>query len=106
MEGAEAEGNEDEAEQEASEKQSTKNGDKVADDPRANADVIARIFREWDSDGDKFISAEELSSVLTRLGMQDRTAAQLLQTIDTNQDGKIDYEEFAKWLKGSEDGKT
>jgi len=61
---------------------------------------LLKAFEKWDSDGNGKITEEELYDVLNEL---DKTftkekATELFKAADANQDGNIDYAEFAKWI--------
>jgi len=67
-------------------------------------DVCWSAFRVFDKNGDGFISREELKLVLgdgnvIEVGGKD-TIAELLQGIDGNNDGKIDFQEFYTMMGG------
>ncbi len=53
-------------------------------------------FKIIDANGDGFITRAELKTGLTKFGMEvdDAVVDSMLAKADTNQDGKIDYEEF------------
>mmetsp|Transcript_890 Transcript_890/g.2052 ORF Transcript_890/g.2052 Transcript_890/m.2052 type:complete len:739 (+) Transcript_890:87-2303(+) len=62
-------------------------------------------FRRFDADGDGHITREELAAVLKELEptvWTDRTIDSLLNAVDTNRDGRIDYEEFVEWCMGGD----
>jgi len=67
---------------------------------------VNATFREFDIDGDGCISREELSLVFKLLDStywSDRRIDKLLDIIDTNNDGKILFEEFMAWLHKGQD---
>ena len=56
---------------------------------------LKEAFRAFDEDGDDFISAAELKSVLSRLGLADGDDAEhMICNVDKNSDGLVDFEEF------------
>lgn len=57
-------------------------------------------FRVFDVDGDGFITADELRSVMTKLGesLSAEEIEEMIVTADTDGDGKVDYEEFVKMM--------
>lgn len=57
-------------------------------------------FEEWDSDGNGWIDGPELNMLFKKLGIKGspEQLAALFAQIDTNGDGKIQYEEFCAWL--------
>lgn len=61
---------------------------------------ILDAFEEWDSDGSGWIDQKELNHVFRKLGIKGSVAqlTALFADIDTNGDGKIQYEEFCAWL--------
>jgi len=63
------------------------------------ADVEA-AFKVFDVDGDGFISAEELKSVMATLGetLTQEEIEEMIREADEDGDGKVCYEEFAKMM--------
>lgn len=62
------------------------------------------LFRQFDEDGDGVISRDELKKVLQLLDEDSWTEEridQLLKAADMNNDGKIQFAEFAQWAFGS-----
>ncbi|GLE09805.1 hypothetical protein PINS_up021661 [Pythium insidiosum] len=63
---------------------------------------LRAAFKLFDSNGDGFISASELAHVLCVLGGQsvsEATVKQLIATVDVNDDGRIDFEEFGELMR-------
>lgn len=60
-----------------------------------------QVFKEFDSDGNGWISQVEFRNAIRKLnlGLTAREIDKLMLRIDTNQDGKIDYAEFAAKFK-------
>ena len=58
-------------------------------------------FNLFDKNGDGFISAEELKSVMKSVGenMGDTEVEQMIKEADLDGDGKINYTEFVRMLK-------
>jgi len=72
----------------------------------AYAKELKDCFQRADVNGDGFISVTELGAVLQTLDGEiwtEKQVARFLKVIDTSQDGRIDYEEFAHWLSKSDD---
>lgn len=62
---------------------------------------IVQVFRDFDKDGNGVIQREELAYVLSSLGegkWDDGDVNNLLETVDRNNDGRIQYEEFVAWI--------
>uniref|UniRef100_A0A6U6QA16 EF-hand domain-containing protein n=1 Tax=Zooxanthella nutricula TaxID=1333877 RepID=A0A6U6QA16_9DINO len=71
--------------------------------PAVDAERVGRVFQAWDLNGDGFIMAEELASVLKKVDGKlwtDRKIGSLVAAVDRNKDGKIDYREFVAWVCG------
>ena len=60
------------------------------------------VFDAIDTSGDGCLSGSEFVTALGRLGMglSSRQCQHLLQRIDVNGDGGVDYEEFLAWVNG------
>ncbi|XP_069862267.1 mitochondrial adenyl nucleotide antiporter SLC25A24 isoform X1 [Dipodomys merriami] len=72
-----------------------------------DADVPARyetLFRTLDRNGDGVVDIRELQEGLSSLGLPLGKDAEekIFDTGDTNKDGKLDFEEFSKYLKDHE----
>mmetsp|Transcript_72817 Transcript_72817/g.152052 ORF Transcript_72817/g.152052 Transcript_72817/m.152052 type:complete len:173 (-) Transcript_72817:258-776(-) len=70
-------------------------------DDDEDVERIVETFKKWDKDGDGFISKEELERVLIILNpsFTKKELNMIFKEADKNKDGKIDYEEFTRWLK-------
>eukprot|EP00928_Gymnodinium_smaydae_P089554 TRINITY_DN73507_c0_g1_i1.p1 TRINITY_DN73507_c0_g1~~TRINITY_DN73507_c0_g1_i1.p1 ORF type:complete len:451 (-),score=107.46 TRINITY_DN73507_c0_g1_i1:125-1477(-) len=65
--------------------------------------AIRRIFVAYDLNGDGKIDRDEFASVLRKLDSKswtDRKVLTLLNSIDTDHDGKIDADELVRWALG------
>ncbi|GLT34999.1 hypothetical protein SLA2020_094840 [Shorea laevis] len=62
-------------------------------------------FQYFDTDGSGFITREELRQALNQYGMgDDATIDEILDDVDTNKDGRINYDEFVAMMKrGTQD---
>jgi EF-hand domain pair len=71
---------------------------------RSSASSFEDIFKDFDSDGNGYISQVEFRNALRKLnlGVTSREIDKLLQKIDSNQDGKIDWKEFIAKFKHSD----
>ncbi|XP_020584415.1 probable calcium-binding protein CML41 [Phalaenopsis equestris] len=67
-------------------------------------DCFREMFRRFDSDGDGRISSEELQSFLAWAGdrLSANEAAVLVQDLETDNDGLIDYDEFVRLVGGGQ----
>jgi len=62
-------------------------------------DKVKRVFESCDQDGSGTISRAELSGLLLRLGnFSAGEVDQIMQEIDKDESGDIDYEEFLRWI--------
>ncbi|KAG0201182.1 calmodulin-like 3 [Mortierella sp. GBA30] len=61
---------------------------------------IETIFRQFDLDGNGFISVQELSQVLSQQGehLTKEEIRDMIRAADRNSDNKIDIEEFARMI--------
>lgn len=68
-------------------------------EPETEEDLI-EAFRIFDRDGNGQITREELRHVMTTLGekLTEEEADEMIRQADINQDGKINIEEFIKFL--------
>ncbi|XP_066264508.1 calmodulin-beta-like [Branchiostoma lanceolatum] len=68
------------------------------------SDVISEAFRVFDTNGDGFLSAEELRHVMTCLGQQltDEDVEDMVRLADKDGDGKINYAEFAAMMSSDQ----
>ncbi len=59
-------------------------------------DQLAEAFSNFDKDGNKFLSPEEIFQTMNELGVEItlKEVHELVKEIDENNDGKISYEEF------------
>merc|ERR1712032_49633 len=69
-------------------------------------DVCWSAFRVFDKNGDGKISKDEIKAVLGDSDVEDAVGqgkhdlAKLMESIDTNGDGEIDFDEFMKMMRG------
>ncbi|KAH7515963.1 hypothetical protein FEM48_Zijuj10G0084000 [Ziziphus jujuba var. spinosa] len=68
-----------------------------------NLEEVKEAFDVFDENKDGFIEAEELQSVLCRLGLSEYSGiskcSKMIKTVDKNEDGMIDFNEFVKLLE-------
>ena len=57
---------------------------------------LKAAFQAMDSNGDGFVSKDELKSMLSSLGepVDDAVIDEMIAVADTNGDGKVDFNEF------------
>eukprot|EP00928_Gymnodinium_smaydae_P053942 TRINITY_DN3780_c0_g5_i1.p1 TRINITY_DN3780_c0_g5~~TRINITY_DN3780_c0_g5_i1.p1 ORF type:complete len:474 (-),score=78.58 TRINITY_DN3780_c0_g5_i1:66-1451(-) len=62
--------------------------------------TIAEVFRQFDADGSGTITRDELVHVMRDLcgDLPKADIDRIMDEVDTNGDGEIDYDEFAAWL--------
>lgn len=70
------------------------------------ADHIYRAFQYFDKDSSGYITVDELEQALKKYGIDDdRTIKEIIAEVDTDHDGRINYDEFAAMMrKGTPDG--
>jgi len=69
---------------------------------KESIETIRASFKEFDLDGDGFVDASELQSKLSELQGQtipEEEIRAIIASVDTNNDGKIDIEEFIKLMQ-------
>jgi len=69
---------------------------------RETVEQIKASFKEFDIDGDGFVDADELQQKLSELQGESISKAEILEiisSVDVNNDGKIDLEEFIKLMQ-------
>jgi len=61
---------------------------------------LKEAFKVFDKDGNGYISAAELRHVMTNLGekLTDEEVDEMIREADVDNDGQINYEEFAKMM--------
>lgn len=61
---------------------------------------MREAFKIFDRDGNGFIDHNELKSVMAKLGevLTDSQISQMMKEADTDQDGKINFEEFTRMM--------
>jgi Ca2+-binding EF-hand superfamily protein len=54
------------------------------------------VFKSFDKDNDGSIDTNELKTAMQRLGLtkDDKVIQQLIKDVDTNKNGKIEFDEF------------
>ncbi|CAE8662768.1 unnamed protein product [Polarella glacialis] len=64
-------------------------------------ELALRLCRDWDTDGDGFVSIAELEGALTQVcpGVPRRDLQVLSRSVDVNGDGIIHYAEVLRWLR-------
>ncbi|XP_022769241.1 calcium-dependent protein kinase 29 isoform X2 [Durio zibethinus] len=67
---------------------------------------IKQAFKFFDKDSSGFITRDELRQAMTEYGMGDEaTIDEVIEDVDTDGDGRINYEEFVAMMKrGTQDG--
>ncbi|KDP21828.1 hypothetical protein JCGZ_00615 [Jatropha curcas] len=64
---------------------------------------LTEAFKVFDEDGDGYISAHELQVVLRKLGMPEAKELdriqQMIISVDSNQDGRVDFFEFKDMMR-------
>ncbi|KAK2974883.1 hypothetical protein RJ640_020798 [Escallonia rubra] len=61
---------------------------------------LYKAFQYFDKDGSGFITRDELKQAMTKHGMGDEaTIDEVINDVDTDKDGRIDYEEFVAMMR-------
>jgi len=70
--------------------------------------VLQSAFRAVDEDGNGCLSKSEVSRLLRRImyALTHEDIDTIMKEADTNEDGKLDYDEFANWLNKNATGKV
>ena len=67
--------------------------------PRDNLMTVAAAFRVFDADGSGALDVDEIKSIFTRPGggsaLSDEQAMEIIREFDVNQDGVLQFDEFA-----------
>uniref|UniRef100_A0A7S4QYK2 Calcium-dependent protein kinase 1 n=1 Tax=Alexandrium monilatum TaxID=311494 RepID=A0A7S4QYK2_9DINO len=71
-------------------------------------DICWQAFRVFDVNNDGKISKEEIKNVLNNDEVKDmaKDLAEIMQEIDQNGDGEIDFDEFMQMMRGGDDKQT
>ncbi|MBA0686374.1 hypothetical protein Goari_013981 [Gossypium aridum] len=73
-------------------------------DDRDEEEDIKEAFNVFDQNGDRFITNEELRTILASLGLkQGRTIEDckgMIKKVDVDEDGMVNFKEFKQMMKG------
>ncbi|GJT32217.1 calcium-binding protein CML42-like protein [Tanacetum coccineum] len=76
--------------------------DEVNGDKQEEAD-LTEAFKVFDEDGDGYISATELQTVLVKLGFAEGNeigrVERMISSVDRNHDGRVDFTEFKDMMR-------
>ncbi|KAH9504578.1 EF-hand calcium-binding domain-containing protein 7 [Bulinus truncatus] len=74
-------------------------------EPITSEEDLMKAFRKIDLNGDGYISLDELLKILTTKGekMSRAEVKELIDDVDENKDGKLDYKEFSKMVLSTTD---
>ncbi|CAL9226207.1 unnamed protein product [Arabidopsis halleri] len=71
--------------------------------PAEDESDLAEAFKVFDENGDGFISARELQTVLKKLGLPEggemERVEKMIVSVDRNQDGRVDFFEFKNMMR-------
>ena len=72
----------------------------LPDDYCLRKDYLDYIFKYFDKDGNGYITALELSSVMNSLGekLTEEEVEEMIREADIDGDGQIDYDEFVRMM--------
>lgn len=65
---------------------------------KLDAPSVVKAFRTWDADGSGKIDRGELAQILRKVCISHYDIDGILDVADIDGDGKIDYEEFVRWI--------
>merc|ERR1719461_2046319 len=73
----------------------------MATTKESKRETFRKVFKEFDKDGDSFINKKELKNLLARwkVIVSDEEADDIMNEIDKNKDGKIDFNEFYDYME-------
>ena len=65
---------------------------------RHNNKELEAAFKKYDADGNGFLTMDELQGVMSNVGrhMSRNEIRSMIQSLDSNNDGKISFDEFIK----------
>jgi Ca2+-binding EF-hand superfamily protein len=68
-------------------------------------DEILSVFRAIDEQGHGYITSDELRQIMNHLGeyLPEEEIEDIISELDTNKDGKIDFDEFCKVMMPGEE---
>ncbi|CAI9774744.1 unnamed protein product [Fraxinus pennsylvanica] len=77
--------------------------DEVVDEEAQEESDLSEAFKVFDEDGDGYISARELQVVLGKLGLLEGgeidRVEQMISSVDSNHDGRVDFFEFKNMMR-------
>ncbi|KAK1437186.1 hypothetical protein QVD17_02973 [Tagetes erecta] len=78
-------------------------GDYNGDDAKQEEADMTEAFKVFDEDGDGYISAKELQTVLVKLGFAEGNeigrVEMMISSVDRNHDGRVDFMEFKDMMR-------
>ena len=67
------------------------------------ASFVAKIFAEFDTDGNGYISSSELHELVVACGLSTLNVHDLLSQIDRNKTGTVNFTDFLEWVTNAEE---